>query len=100
MDLFSSRSPRSSERANEIKEQVAAILSLDQEATVMVSELACMEEGCPPVETVILVFRPAMDKLQFRLHRSISEITAHEIEEMCAQQINSTSENNHGSCCS
>jgi hypothetical protein len=100
MDIFSSRNSRSSERSNEIKAQVAAALGLDEEATVMVSELACMEEGCPPVETIIVVFRPATDKLQFRLHRPISEITAHDIEEMCAQQINSSSEKNHGNCCS
>jgi hypothetical protein len=101
MDIFSSRSPRSSERTNEIKAQVAAALGLDEEATVMVSELACMEEGCcPPVETIIAVFRPATDKLQFRLHRPISEITAHDIEEMCAEQVNSSSEKKHGNCCS
>ena len=100
MDIFSSRSPRSSERTNEIKAQVATALNLDEEATVMVSELACMEEGCPPVETVIAVFRPAMGKLQFRLHRPIAEITAHDIEEMCAEQVNSSSEKNHGNCCS
>lgn len=99
MDIFSSRSPRSSERSNEIKAQVAATLGLDEEATVMVSELTCMEEGCPPVETVIAVFRPAMEKLQFRLHRPISEITARDIEEMCAQPLNSL-EKNHGNCCS
>jgi hypothetical protein len=100
MDIFSSRSPRSSERSNEIKAQVAALLGLGGEATVMVTELACMEEGCPPVETIIAVFRPAMDRLQFRLHRPISEITAHDIEEMCARQVNSSSEKNHGNCCS
>lgn len=100
MDIFSSRGPRSSERANEIKAQVAAELSLDEEATVMVSELACLEEGCPPVETVIAIFRPAMEKLQFRLHRTMAEITTHDIREMCAQQVNSSSEKNHGSCCS
>jgi hypothetical protein len=99
MNLFSYRSSHSSERSNEIKAQVSAALGLDDEATVMVSELACMEEGCPPVETIIVVFRPAMDKLQFRLHRPISEITAHDIEEMCAQQVNSSSEKNHGSRC-
>ena len=100
MDIFSSRGPRSSERSNEIKAQVVALLGLGGEATVMVTELACMEEGCPPVETVIAVFRPAMNKLQFRLHRPISEITAHDIEEMCAQQVTSSSEKNHGNCCS
>ena len=100
MDIFSSRGSRDSGRANEIKAQVALALDLDEEATVMVSELACMEEGCPPIETVIAVFRPAMQKLQFRLHRPIAEITTHDIEKMCAQQVNSSSEKNHGSCCS
>jgi hypothetical protein len=98
MDIFSSRGPRNSERTNEIKAQVATELGLDAEATVMVSELACMEEGCPPVETVIAVFRPAMEKLQFRLHRSMAEVTTHDIREMCAQQVNSSSERNHGHC--
>jgi hypothetical protein len=100
MDLFSSRSNRSSERTKEIKAQVSAALGLDEHATVMVTELACMEEGCPPVETVIAVFRPAMRKLEFRMHRPMAEITAHDIEQMCAQQVNSSSEKNHGSCCS
>jgi hypothetical protein len=99
MNIFSSHGPRYSERASEIKAQVATELGLDEEATVMVSELACKEEGCPPIETVIAVFRPAMQKLQFRLHRSIAEITAHDIHEMCAQQVNSSSEKNHGNCC-
>jgi hypothetical protein len=56
------------------------------------------------VETVIAVFQPAMEKLQFKLHRSIEEITAHDIREMCAKQIDSSihacREKNHGSCCS
>jgi hypothetical protein len=100
MDIFFGRGSRSSERANEIKIQVAAELGLDEETTVMVSELACMEEGCPPVETVIAVFRPGMPKLQFRLHRPMAEITAHDIQEMCARQTNSSLEKNHGNCCS
>ena len=98
MNLFSGRGSRSSKRTTEIKAQVATELGLDEDATVLVSELACMEEGCPPVETVVAVFRPAMPKLQFRLHRPIEEITAHDIHEMCSQQVNSTSEKNHGNC--
>jgi hypothetical protein len=96
MDIFSSRSSRSSEKANEIKVQVAAELGLDEQGTVMVSELACMEEGCPPVETVIVVFRSAMPKLQFRLHCAIAEITVHDIQKVCAQYVNSSLENHHG----
>ena len=100
MDPFSARSPHSSKKTGEIKAQVAGELGLDDEATVMVSELACMEEGCPPIETVIAVLRPAMPKLQFRLHRPMAEITAHEIRRMCAQQVNSSSEDHHDHYCS
>jgi hypothetical protein len=99
MDLFSSRGPRYSGRANEIKAQVASQLGLAEDATIMVTELACVEEGCPPVETVIAIFQPATQKLQFKLHRSISEITEQDIQEMCEKQINQASEKNHGNCC-
>jgi len=99
MNLFSSRTSGSAEKSNAIKVQIAKELNLDDQATVMVSELACMEEGCPPVETVIAVFRPSMQKIEFRFHHPIVEITAHDICEMCARHITSSSENHHGNCC-
>lgn len=96
MDLFAPRSPRFSTRANEIKAQVALQLQLPEDATIMVTELACLEEGCPPVETVIAVFQPATPKLQFKLHRSMAEITSEDIQELCKTKINPASETNHG----
>jgi hypothetical protein len=100
MDIFASRGSRDSSKcANAIKAQVAAELALDEEATVLVTELACMEEGCPPIETVIAVFHPKMPKLQFRVHRPMSEITTRDIQKLCAQKINPLSENDNGSSC-
>lgn len=98
MDLFASRAPRNSERADAIKAQIATELGLGEDATVMVSELTCLEEGCPPVETIIAVFPSAGERLQFKIHRSIQEITAHDIRQMCSQQIHPSSETNHGNC--
>jgi hypothetical protein len=100
MDLFASRSPRYSEHANKIKAQVTSQLGLAEDAIVMVTELACLEEDCPPVETIIAVFQPAMQKFQFKFHRSMAEITAQDIQEMCEKQKNQALERNHGSCCS
>ncbi len=97
MDLFASRAPRS-ERANEIKAQVAAQLGLEENVTVMVSELTCLEEGCPPVETIIAIFDPSGKRLQFKIHRSVQEITAHDIQQICEKQIHPSSETNHGNC--
>ena len=96
MDLFIAGTSRSPQKAGEIKTLVARELALGIDATVMVSELACMEEGCPPVETVIAVLRAAAPRVQFRLHRPMAEISAHDIRELCAQQANSSSEKIHG----
>jgi hypothetical protein len=38
-----------------LKAVVRASLQLDLDATVVVQQLACVEPGCPPVETVIAV---------------------------------------------
>ena len=96
MDFFSPRAARSPDHINVIKAQVVAALRLLEEATVMVTELACTEEGCLPVETVIAIFQTATQKIQFKIHRSLSEITMREIQEMCAQQRNSSLEKKHG----
>ena len=105
MDFLSSRPARSSWRTGEIRTQIGVELELDENATVMVTELACAEEGCPPIETAIAVFRPDMEKLHLRLHRPIADITAQEIHDICApyrktSPLVPTKEKNHGNCCS
>jgi hypothetical protein len=43
--------------------------ALPEGTAVSVSELACAEPGCPPVETVILVMAPGRPTRPVRLHR-------------------------------
>ena len=62
MDFFSPRAARSPDHINAIKAQVVAALRLLEEATVMVTELACTEEGCLSVETVIAISQTATQK--------------------------------------
>lgn len=83
MDLFSKRNPVKGQRTQEIKERVTELLSLTEDATVMVTELNCQDDDCPEVETVIAVFRPSHPKMQITLHLSIDEITEAEIERFC-----------------
>ena len=45
------------ERARRIKKALREALSLSDDMTVTVTELACLEEGCAPVETVIGLMR-------------------------------------------
>jgi hypothetical protein len=83
MDLFAKRNPEKGRRTQAIKAQVAEKLELNQDATVMVTELNCQDDECPEVETVIAIFRPDQPKLQITLHSSIEELTDAEIEQSC-----------------
>jgi len=89
MDLFKEKKPEKSRRTREIKDRVADLLDLNDEATVMVTELNCQDENCPEIETVIAVFQPGKAKIQATLHSSIEEITDNEIELFCRNAQNS-----------
>lgn len=83
MDLFAKRNPEKERRTSEIKSRVVDLLQLNQEATVMVTELNCHDDECPEVETVIAVFRPGHQKVQVKLHSGIEQVADEEIERVC-----------------
>jgi hypothetical protein len=83
MDLFAKRNPEKTRRTQEIKAQVTERLALNEDVTVMVTELNCQDEDCPEVETLIAIFEPNKPKIQTTLHSSIEEITDDEIERFC-----------------
>jgi hypothetical protein len=89
MDLFATSAPGKPEHTSRIKEQVAALLAVSEDTTVMVTELACREEGCPPVETVIAVFQPNASKVQFKLHKAVAEVTEDDLARLCRNQVQS-----------
>ena len=71
------------ERVRRIKETLHKALSLSEDATVTVTELACLEEDCPPIETVIGLLRPDAPQLQHKLHKPTGSIDAHDLSEVC-----------------
>ena len=80
------RSPRNPnpERARRIKKALREGLSLSGDVTVTVTELACLEEGCPPIETVIGLLRPDAPQLQCKLHKSMDAVDANDLAQVCA----------------
>ncbi len=52
--------------------------------TVTVTELACLEEGCAPVETAIGVIRPDAPQLQCKLHKPMDAVDAGDLVQVCA----------------
>lgn len=79
MDLFGTR--KMSNEAGKVKDWARRILDLDDEAIVMISELQCREENCPPIETVIAVMDAGREKRMFKIHKAIDELTEKEVEE-------------------
>jgi hypothetical protein len=54
--------------------RVAMSLIDDDDVTVFVSELACVEPGCPPIETVIALLGRG-DPVQHTIHKPAAEVT-------------------------
>ncbi|MFV0533280.1 MAG: hypothetical protein ACK5MR_06475 [Cumulibacter sp.] len=55
------------------------------DVVVMVTELACSEPGCPPVETVIALMYPGNPQ-QFKLHKPVCEVTADDVRHTLTTQ--------------
>jgi hypothetical protein len=70
--------------ARQIKDWVREQLALGEEVTILVSELACSEPGCPPIETVIALFRGREDTTKYTIHRPSAEITRADIASLFA----------------
>ncbi len=51
----------------------------DDETTVLVTELACTEPGCPPLETVIGLLNES-GQVQHKLHKPLAEVTKADVE--------------------
>ena len=72
------------ERVRRIKEALRNALSLSEDATVTVTELACLEEGCAPVETVVGLLRPDTPPQQHKLHKPMHAVDADDLVQVCA----------------
>jgi hypothetical protein len=71
--------PGKADTARRIKEWVRELLAPGDDVTVLVSELTCSEPGCPPVETVIALFRGKEEPVKHHIHRPSAEVTRDDI---------------------
>ena len=71
------------ERVRRIKTALREALSLSDDTTVTVTELACLEEYCAPVETVFGLLRPDAPQLQYKLHKSMDTVDAEDLVQVC-----------------
>lgn len=84
------RDPRLPQATATLKELIRTALSLDGEATVSVSEMACSRQDCPPRETIILIFPPAGPAIRLSIHKAIIDIGPQDITNACKNGADTT----------
>lgn len=62
------------EKSRQIKVWVREIWKLDDDVVISITELACRDDGCPDIETVIGIMRPGQPIQTIRFHKPISQI--------------------------
>ena len=84
--LIGNSSRRSNlEEVRRIKKTLREALQLPEDAILTVSELACMEEECPPFETVVGLLRSNAPQLQYKIHKSMKDIDAQDLISLCSE---------------
>ena len=72
-------------KVRKIKEALGESLSIQNNATITVTELTCLEEGYPPVETVVALLKTGSDPLQHKIHKPAAEFKAADLTEIAVR---------------
>jgi hypothetical protein len=82
--LFRQHGKASLEQIAAIKAWVRELLPVPDEAALMVTELVCHEEGCPPIETVIAALSDDQPPRQWKLHKTMAEVSREDIVKLAS----------------
>ena len=81
--LIGGSKPKTSlDMVRKIKGTLEKALSLPDSATISITELACSEEGCPPIETVVALLQAGSNPLQHKFHKPAGEFKAADLVEV------------------
>lgn len=73
MNLFPQNKPKADpKQIQQIKNWVYRVLEVDSSIPISISQLACKEPGCPPIETVIAVMTTPIK--QYKIHKAVNDI--------------------------
>ena len=72
-------------KSADIKIKVREVLDLPEDTAISIAELACQDEGCPDIETVIRVMEPGKSIVTYKVHLPISDIVIDDLGEVLVQ---------------
>ena len=70
------------ETVRRIKDTLREVLDLPEDA-ITVSQLACLEEDCAPLETVIGLLQHGAPQLQYKIHKETNEVGREDLVQVC-----------------
>ena len=68
----------------QVKSWVSQVFDLSEDVSVMVTQLQCTEEGCPPIETVIAIMDMPGTPRQYKIHKPLAEVKQADIVSLTA----------------
>ena len=83
MLLSQSRPKPKLDQIRMIKASLRQVLKLSEGDTVTVTKLACLEEDCAPLETVLDLLRDGHLQIQFKIHKPTNSIDINDLIEVC-----------------
>ena len=66
-----------------IKRTLHGALVLSDEAIITVTQLACLEEECAPLETVFGLLQPEHAQQQYKIHKATDAIDIEDLLKVC-----------------
>lgn len=69
------RSPEHSQALERVRAWTRARFGLDEQTTVLVSEVACGLPGCPPLETVIAFWTDGDKRHHWKVFKPVAAVT-------------------------
>ena len=71
------------EAVRAIKQALSNALELPEGSMVTVTQLACLEDDCAPLETVIGLLHPDAPQQQHKIHKATDTIDAEDLKQVC-----------------
>ena len=71
------------EHVRRIKKTLSDVLALPDSVIISVNQLACLEQDCAPLETVIVLLRPELPQLQNKIHKAVEDVTCEDLMNVC-----------------
>ena len=84
LNLFDSQKGSDPRQLFQVKSWVSQAFDLSENVSVMITQLQCTEEGCPPIETVIAIMETPGKPRHFKIHKPLAEVKQTDIVSLAA----------------